>query len=279
MKVRQISFKNPEAPELFVQSLKETGFAVLTDHPVSWDLVTQTYQDWEKFFKSETKHNYTFKVNEQSGYFPFRTENAKDYSKKDLKEFFHYYPWAKLPEVAQKNTPELYKALKGVAVTLLTWLENKSPTEVQKNYSMPLTKMIEKDDETLLRVLHYPPMTGQEEEGAVRAAAHEDINLITILVSGTAPGLQAMDVSGQWHDVPCDPQSIIVNSGDMLKVASGNYFPSTTHRVVNPVGSFKSGSRYSMPLFLHPSREIKLSNQYTAGSYLDERLKEIGLKK
>ena len=112
---------------------------------------------------------------------------------------------------------------------------------------------------------------------ALRAAAHEDINLITVLIAGSEPGLQAQDLNGEWHNISCDKNTIVVNSGDMLKIASNNYYPSTSHRVVNPDTS-SNVSRYSMPLFLHPRDEVVLNGEHTARTYLNQRLGEIGLK-
>jgi isopenicillin N synthase-like dioxygenase len=130
---------------------------------------------------------------------------------------------------------------------------------------------------TLLRILHYPPLDINAEGEAVRAAAHEDINFLTLLPSATEPGLQVKDHDGNWHDVSVtEPNSIIVNVGDMLKEASGGFYKSTTHRVVNPDGS-ANVARYSIPLFLHASPNTRLSPRYTAHEYLMERLKELGL--
>ncbi|MEM7291398.1 MAG: 2OG-Fe(II) oxygenase family protein, partial [Pseudomonadota bacterium] len=128
-----------------------------------------------------------------------------------------------------------------------------------------------------LRVLHYPPLDEKVEPGEIRAAAHEDINLITLLVTGSEPGLQAKDAQGNWHDVPCNAGYITINSGDMLSKASRGYYPSTPHRVVNPPNQ-ENRSRYSLPLFVHPRPEVQLDENQTAGEYLDERLREIGLK-
>jgi isopenicillin N synthase-like dioxygenase len=162
-----------------------------------------------------------------------------------------------------------------LAATLLRWVEEYSPEEVKAGYSMPLPRMLEGSDHTLLRVLHYPPLTGDEEPGAVRAAAHGDINLLTILPAATEPGLQVMDKDGQWQDVPCDFGLLIVNIGDMLEEASGKYYPSTLHRVLNPTGEAATKSRISLPLFLHPRRDVVLSERYTVGSYFDERMREL----
>mgnify|MGYP003322125414 FL=1 len=143
---------------------------------------------------------------------------------------------------------------------------------------MPLDRMIQDSKTNLLRIIHYPPLNGNEQKGEIRGAAHEDINLITVLVSGTQPGLQVQDTDGSWHDVSCDPGCLAINTGDMLQEASGGYYPSTTHQVINPSGVISNVSRYSMPLFLHPRDTIQLSDGYTARQYLDERLTEIGLK-
>ncbi len=114
-------------------------------------------------------------------------------------------------------------------------------------------------------------------EGAIRAAAHEDINLITLLPAATATGLEILDNQGNWHEVPCTMGDLVVNVGDMLQLASQGYYRSTTHRVVNPVGALVGRSRYSMPLFLHPRPEVILADGVTAKSYLQKRLREIGL--
>ena len=117
----------------------------------------------------------------------------------------------------------------------------------------------------------------EAEPGAIRAAAHEDINLITLLLSGSKPGLQAQDANGNWHDVACDAGMITINNGDMLAKATGDYFPSTTHRVTNPDAG-QNVSRYSMPMFLHPRPDVPLQPGLTADDYLQQRLREIGLK-
>ena len=137
--------------------------------------------------------------------------------------------------------------------------------------------MVEASSRTLLRVLHYPPMTGTEEVGAIRAAAHEDINMLTVLPAANEPGLQVLTQDGSWLDVPSDFGNIIINIGDMLQEASGGYFPSTTHRVINPEGADMTKARVSLPLFLHPKAEVVLSERYTADEYLTERLRELGV--
>lgn len=278
MQVMSVDYRSAQAAARFEQSLRETGFAVLTGHPVPAATIDAAYADWAAFFASDAKHRWTFDPDRQDGYFPFRSENAKDHPQKDLKEFFHVYPKTTLPDELGGRTRELYAALSSLAGELLGWIEDHAPADVRAGLSMPLREMVRDSPQTLFRVLHYPPLTGAEEEGAVRAAAHEDINLITLLVAATAPGLQVKDAAGAWWDVPADPGSIVVNSGDMLQMASGGFYRSTTHRVVNPAGEPARRSRLSMPLFLHPWPHVRLSATHTAREYLDERLREIGLK-
>jgi isopenicillin N synthase-like dioxygenase len=277
MNVLHVRYSDSDAPAQFAKSIRETGFAVLKGHPIAAALIHDTFQEWEKFFASEDKFLYTFDPEKQAGYFPFKTEKAKNYSLKDLKEFYHYYEWSELPRGTTVKTPELYKQLKTLGLELLGWIEDNTPAAVKANFSMPLRRMIDNSRETLLRPIHYPPLQGNEEEGAIRAAEHEDINLITLLPAATAPGLQVKDTSGKWHDVPCDPGELVINAGDMLQMATGGHYVSTTHRVVNPTGPAAKTSRFSMPLFLHPAASVKLSPTHTAGSYLKERLGEIGL--
>lgn len=195
-----------------------------------------------------------------------------------FKEFFHVYPGTRLPEGVEDPTRAPYAALSTLAGEILGWIEDRAPEEVQRAFSMPLREMMKDSPQTLFRILHYPPLSGAGEEGAVRAAAHEDIDLITLLVAATAPGLQVKDAAGRWQDVPADPGSIVVNSGDMLQMASAGRYRSTTHRVVNPAGEDARRPRLSMPLFLHPWPSVRLSASHTAHEYLEERLREIGLK-
>jgi isopenicillin N synthase-like dioxygenase len=277
MDVLQVRYTSADAPARFAQSLRETGFAVLTDHPIPAQLVQGVFEEWSQFFSSPSKYDYTFKPETQAGYFPFKTENAKDSKVKDLKEFYHLHAWGTVPQNMTDHTWELFRRMSNLATELLGWIDQNTPDSIRANFSMPLSQMIEGSRETLLRPIHYPPIRGDEEDGAIRAAAHEDINLITLLPAATAPGLQVRDTAGRWHNVACDPGSIAINAGDMLQMASLGYYKSTTHQVINPIGSQKGLPRYSMPLFLHPRSDVRLSDRYTAGSYLRERLEEIGL--
>lgn len=276
MKIAKIDLKSPKAAEQFVASLKDTGFAIITNHGIDESILEHSYSEWARFFASSNKFNFSFDPKTQEGYFPFKSENAKNAPAKDLKEFYHIYDVNKLP-VGGSSTIWLRMRLAELASELLGYVQKVSPPEVRERFLEPLPNMIKDSNSTLFRVLHYPPIENAE-EGAVRAAAHEDINLLTLLPSATEAGLEVMGRDGKWISVECDPNSIIVNVGDMLELASGGYFKSTTHQVVNPSGSAAKKSRYSMPLFLHPRPEVRLSENKTAGEYLEERLKELGLK-
>ncbi|WP_120512134.1 isopenicillin N synthase family dioxygenase [Photobacterium salinisoli] len=278
MKLEAIDFTADDAQERFVESLRETGFGVLKNHPLQQELVSSIYDNWQAFFDSEEKYAFRFNTNTQDGFFPPDvSETAKGHNQKDIKEFFHYYPWGQCPDALKDQLQDYYAQANALASTLLSWVEKHSPAEVSALYSQSLSSMIENSDKTLLRVLHYPPLKGEEELGAIRAGAHEDINLLTVLPAANEPGLQVKAKTGEWLDVPCEFGNLIINIGDMLQEASGGYFPSTTHRVINPEGADKTKSRISLPLFLHPKPEVVLSERHTADSYLMERLKELGL--
>ena len=271
-----VDFHSPTAAADFCQSLHETGFGVLRNHPLSQSLVEGIYAEWLGFFKSDAKNKYAQDPVKFDGYFsPSVSETAKNHTQRDLKEFFHIYPWGRYPAEVSDAAQRYYKEGSDLAVTLLKWVEEHSPADVKARYSMPLPDMLEGSDHTLLRVLHYPPLSGHEEPGAVRAAAHGDINLLTILPAATEPGLQVLGKDDAWHDVPCDFGLLIVNIGDMLEEASGHYYPSTVHRVLNPTGEARFKPRISLPLFLHPRRDVVLSERYTVGSYFDERMQEL----
>ena len=278
MQVKTVDCRADDAAQKFTASLRDTGFAILKNHPIDSKLVEQVYADWARFFANSNKRHYLFDADDQDGFFPYLSENAKGHAQKDLKEFFHYYPWGMCPSYLRADTDRLYSQLRSLASILLNWVEENSPKNVRKGYSMNLSDMINESPGTLMRILNYPALQGSEQPNAIRAAAHEDINLLTCLVASTEPGLQVKDVKGKWHDVDCDPGNIAVNVGDMLEMCSGNYFPSTTHRVVNPVGSHTQKARMSIPLFLHPRADVVLSEKHTAGSFLTERLQELGLK-
>lgn len=279
MQLPTVDYTAENAAEQFVESLRNTGFGVLKNHPISQDLVESIYKNWQEFFNSSEKHDFLFSKETQDGYFPPEvSEVAKGFTVKDIKEYFHVYPNGRVPAQLEAEIREYYRLANEFASTLLSWVQEYAPADVKAKFSIDLKDMISNSDQTLLRILHYPPMTGDEEPGAIRAAAHGDINLLTVLPAANEPGLQVQDKDGGWLDVPCDFGNLIINIGDMLQEASGGYFPSTIHRVINPTGKASDKSRISLPLFLHPRPDVVLSERYTADEYLNERLRELGVK-
>ncbi len=275
MDVLTVDCESSDAPKRFAQSLRNTGFAVLKNHPIDLSLIQNTFDEWEAFFASKEKHNYLFNRDTQDGYFPMEvSEVAKDAKVKDIKEFFQYYPWGQFPSKLSQNTNQLYKKLVSLATTLLNWIEEFLPADISKQLSMPLSHMLDGTKKNMLRILHYPPLQGSEPEGAVRAAEHGDIDLLTLLVGATNSGLQAKDSDGIWHNISTNRETIAVNVGDMLEMCTQSFYRSTRHRVVNPNNN--NQSRLSMPLFLHPHPEVLLKPGYSADDYLTERLKELG---
>ncbi len=277
MNVQTIDFDQPDVGEVFVRSLHETGFAVLRNHPVPKQLLDTLYKDWREFFSSDDKTDYLFDPDNsdgtQQGYHPQHvSETAIGHTTRDLKEFFHLIPGGRNPPALAENILRYRNLTFELGRTLLGWLQQFTPAEKSENFSEPLPNML-CSDASLLRILHYPPLSGGEEPDAVRAAAHEDINMITILPVAEQPGLQVRDNDGNWIDVASIPGELVINSGDMLRELSGGFFPSTTHRVLNPGGDIANESRISIPFFLTPRFEIRLSDKYTSGSYLEERLK------
>ena len=280
MNVLTVDYTADDAAARFVESLHKTGFGVLSNHPIAQEKVQAIYETWYNFFISDSKQDYLLNAETQDGYFPPSvSEIAKGHSVKDIKEYFHCYPWGQMPAHLKQQVMEYYDLANTLAQELLGWIEQYAPEEVKAKFTQSLPSMVKESSGTLLRVLHYPPITGEEEPGAIRAAAHGDINLLTILPAANEPGLQVIANDGSWYDVPCDFGNIIINIGDMLQEASGGYYPSTIHRVINPTGERSTQSRISLPLFLHPNPEVVLSARYTAESYLDERLRELGVKK
>ncbi|WP_028117582.1 2OG-Fe(II) oxygenase family protein [Ferrimonas senticii] len=271
-----VDYQGADAAAQFVESLHQTGFAVLRNHPISEALVERIYQQWGRFFVGEEKHQFRFDPRHQDGFFSTElAESAKGQTLRDLKEYFHFYPWGQCPQSLRNDLLSYHAQANALASELLTWVQRFGPAALTEGYSEPLPCMIRGSQQTLLRVLHYPPLRGDEPVGAIRAAAHEDINLLTILPAANARGLEIETAEG-WQAVPADFGHLVVNVGDMLQEASGGYFPSTTHRVVNPDDN-SNGSRISLPLFLHPRPEVVLSPRYTAGSYLSERLQQLGV--
>jgi len=276
MNVEVVDFQAPDAPQSFTRSLRTTGFAVIVNHPLPQSLVQEIYDEWLAFFETDAKYAYRYSDGDQDGWFgPDVSETAKGNTVKDLKEFFHVYPWGQYPTEVSDAALRYAEIAKGIALTLLDWVQDNTPDEVRNTFSVPLPRMMDASTRSLLRVLRYPPLRGDEPADAVRAAAHEDINLLTVLPAANEPGLQVRDLAGDWHDVPCEFGSIAINAGDMLQLASGGYYPSTTHRVMNPTGEGATRSRLSLPLFLHPADDVVLAEGRTAFAYLQERIAEL----
>ena len=274
-----IDYNDKQFERLFVKSLHETGFAVIKNHDINESLINRVYNNWSDFFNSDYKHKYIYDIDKQDGYFPMKSENAKGYRIKDLKEFYHIYlPWGRIPVEINNDTIKLRNQLVDLGAQILGWIEDNTPNEISKYFLMPLKDMICNSQNNLLRIIHYPPLRGSDHQDALRAAPHGDINMITILISGSEPGLQVLNKDNEWIDVESDKGLIVINSGDMLNKCSNGYYPSTVHRVINPKGNNDNVSRYSMPLFLHARDEVHLTNNFTAKQFLEQRLKELGLK-
>ena len=272
-----VDFTAADAPERFTESLRTTGFAVVTNHQLPWELVQSLYAEWEEFFMSGAAEAYTVGPDNQEGYFPPKiAETAKGRTVRDLKEFFHVYPWSdKYPSEVSDDAMRYRDIATDVASTLLGWVDANIPSEVAEKLSRPVADMLTGNSRTLLRILRYPPLEGDAPEGAVRAAAHEDINLLTVLPASNETGLELLGADGEWYEVPCDPGSIAVNCGEMLDRATEGYLPATTHRVVNPIGEAAHRARMSMPLFLAAADDVIITDGRTAEELLAERIAEL----
>ncbi|EAQ98250.1 2OG-Fe(II) oxygenase family protein [Congregibacter litoralis] len=275
MTVAVVDMFSAEAEMAFVETLRRTGFAVLRNPPLDARRMLKMADDWRDFFYGEEKWEYLAEETPSgntSGYIPPDvSETAVGHDRKDLKEFFHIVPDTILPAALADDAEAHLGEVQVLGRLLLGWLDIHMGSALGPGLRGQLAESLSPAD-SLLRILHYPPLTGDEPPGAVRAAAHEDINLITLLPVSSEPGLQVLGRDGQWTDVPGIPGDIIVNSGDMLQEASRRQLPSTSHRVINPPDADSNLSRISMPYFLAPDLDIQLSPQHTAGSYLRERL-------
>jgi isopenicillin N synthase-like dioxygenase len=277
MKVLHVDYIAADASHQFIKSLKETGFAVITNHTIAESLIKNVYQQWDAFFNSKEKFDYMYdpKKTVQDGYFP-HGEIAKGYKIADLKEFFHVYPGSRIPAYLKELTYQLRKELFVIASVLLSWVQADLAADISASLDRPLLEMIS-DDRTLFRILYYPALDGREEKGAIRAAAHGDINMLTLIPAASADGLQVQDIHGHWHDVTCDFGNISVNVGDMLEMLTQHYVKSTLHRVINPCESARRQARMSMPLFLHAKADVALKPGFTVDDFLKERVRELGL--
>jgi isopenicillin N synthase-like dioxygenase len=299
---------DPVRKNAFVQELgkayEEVGFVAVKNHGVPDDLIADLYRYVQEFFSLplEKKKNYEIPgLAGQRGYTSFGKEHAKGSDAPDLKEFFQYgqiardnfkdelYPdnvRIKEVEIFNKTFDEAYRAfeISGTALLQAIALYLDLPEHYFDEYVY--------NGNSILRAIHYPPII-HEPASAIRAEQHEDINLITLLVGASADGLEILSKQDEWVAVTSLPDQIVCNVGDMLQRLTNNKLISTTHRVVNPKRELWHTSRFSIPFFLHPRSSMSLKcldncidadhpiayEDASAGEYLDERLREIGLKK
>jgi isopenicillin N synthase-like dioxygenase len=299
---------DPVRKAAFVQELgkayEEVGFVAVKNHGVPDELIADLYKYVQEFFSLPSEQKRKYEIPElagQRGYTSFGKEHAKGSEAPDLKEFFQYGqvprdnfkeeeypPNVGVKEIAAFN-PTFEKAYRAF---------EKSGTALLQAIALYLGLDEHYFDDyvhngnSILRSIHYPPITS-EPKSAIRAEQHEDINLITLLVGASADGLQILTKQNEWVGVTSLPEQIVVNVGDMLQRLTNNKLRSTTHRVVNPARELWHTSRFSIPFFLHPKSSMSLQclpgcidekhpkayADATAGEYLDERLREIGLKK
>lgn len=272
----QLSYVAPNFADNFVDSLRQYGFAAVVDHPLDNQRIERIYQDWLAFFASEEVSAFTMDPQSQDGYFSLQSaEHAKGFRDRDFKEYFQFYCWGRCPETLRTDLEAHFIAAVVLGTTLLGHIARSLPASISAQLSEPLRDMIMDSEQTMLRVLHYPPIS--EGQPVLRAAPHEDINFLTLLPAADGPGLELQLPEGEWLSVPQQPGQLIVNIGDMLQEATEGFLPSTTHRVATPDVSHQSASRMSLPLFLHPRPEVVLSERYSAQQYLRQRLNELGV--
>jgi isopenicillin N synthase-like dioxygenase len=297
----------PEQKQQFVQALgaafNTIGFVALKNHGLSEEIRLQLYSAVERFFalSDAQKQAYEFvELAGQRGYIGKGKEKAKGHTKPDLKEFYHVGQPDPLPHMPQNVFPEevpefkewtlhTYKIFEQTGKTLLRAIA--LYLELPEDYFEDKVKQ----GDSILRALHYFPIENPDAlpPDAVRAAAHGDINLITLLMGASAEGLEVLRRDGKWIPVTALPDQIIINVGDMLDRLTNYKLKSTIHQVVNPPREKMKTSRYSIPFFMHPRADMdltclascinaenpKIYEDMTAGEFLDERLRELGLKK
>jgi len=292
--------------KVFGDAIREYGFCRVVGHDVSSKITAPAYAAAKQFFSlpDATKRKYLVKGGAgQRGYTPRLVESAKDREIPDLKEFWHVgreidwenpfssiyppnvWPDAEAPDF-RRSMLDIFDALEDCAITLLQALG------VYMGMPEDIFSSLILNGNSILRALYYPPVNDFKPiPGAVRAAAHEDISFITLLITSSASGLELLDRNGNWLPVDAAPGEIIVDTGDMIQRMTNSYLPATTHRVVNPDDSGKE--RFSMPFFVHPRPNAVLSvlpncrgsdfpkpaPDITGIGFLNERLAELGLNK
>ncbi len=300
---------DPEKKHKFVQELgkayQEVGFVAVQNHGINQQLVDDFYKAVERFFAlpDDVKKQYEVPgLAGQRGFTSFGKEHAKNSSAGDLKEFWQIGQTIEDGEIVADNYPENVKVNEIADFNELGYQLYRGFEKSGRALLQSLALFLGLDENyfdakihngnSILRAIYYPPII-YEPASAIRAEQHEDINLITLLVGASADGLEVMDTAGNWVAVKTAPTEIVVNVGDMLQRLTNNVLHSTTHRVVNPPKEKWHTPRFSIPFFLHPKSEMDLSclqdcissnnpsayEPITAGEYLDERLREIGLKK
>lgn len=287
------------------QAFEEVGFVSVMNHGISGALISDLYNAVEHFFNLPVESKLKYEIPGlagQRGYTSFGKEHAKGSNAADLKEFFQY---GQTVEAGQISDEEYVSNVMVDEVPNFNtlFLQAYRAFELSGSYLLRAIALhlglneFYFDEQiqlgnSILRAIHYPPIL-QEPKSSIRAEQHEDINLITLLVGASADGLEILSKENQWLPVKAGEGQIVVNVGDMLQRLTNNKLSSTTHRVVNPPREKWSSSRYSIPFFLHPKSNMSLAclqscitdehpkayEDYTAGQYLDERLREIGLKK
>lgn len=287
------------------KAYEEVGFVAVKNHGIPADLIRRLYEDVQQFFSLPLEKKLAYEISGlagQRGYTSFGREHAKGSDAPDLKEFFQYGQTVDDGDFIKEEYPDnvIIKEIDDFNKIILEAYRyfEKSGAALLRAIAIYLDlnefffDEYIKNGNSILRCIHYPPIT-IEPKSAIRAEQHEDINLITLLVGASADGLQILTKQGDWLNVTSLPDQIVVNVGDMLQRLTNNKLKSTTHRVVNPPKDHWHTSRFSMPFFLHPRSKMslacltncidekhpKLYEDASAGEYLDERLREIGLKK
>jgi isopenicillin N synthase-like dioxygenase len=300
---------DPQLKQAFVNQLgkayEEVGFVAVKNHGISDELIADLYKYVQHFFSlpSEAKKKYEIPgLAGQRGYTSFGKEHAKGSDAPDLKEFFQFGQIVEDNDPIKSEYPDNVQVGDISAFNTTFTKDFRAFEKSGKALLQAIALYLGLDEHyfdrhihngnSILRAIHYPPIT-QEPKSAIRAEQHEDINLITLLVGASADGLQILTKQNEWVPVTSLPEQIVVNVGDMLQRLTNNKLKSTTHRVVNPPKEMWGTSRFSIPFFLHPKSEMSLAclescidashpkafPDATAGEYLDERLREIGLKK